>query len=90
MTKKPQMTVAQAKEVILAHHTSNMEGEERFPRAQVRTDDEGLTAITTMSGGTFKTVFFSLDEAKALVRSIEDAIHERKTTLTVHWGKDRD
>ncbi len=84
---KPNM---RSREFALAHGATRPWDGESTVRATVRTDRDGLTAVTTCSRGTFQTVFYTAEERAALVEALQASEITPLRTMRVEWGKDRE
>ena len=57
-------------------------------RAVVRMSEAKEIIITTRGmRGSLDSVFYTVDEAKQLVRALEDAMHEPMTDFEVDWQR---
>jgi hypothetical protein len=60
-------------------------------RAVVRMSEAGEVTLTTATTRhSLLTVFYTRDEARALVRALEDAMHEPMKDIEVPWGPERE
>ena len=56
-------------------------------RASVRTDDDGVTALTYRHGTKYNTIMLTEREVHDLVRALEDSRREPMTRFDVQWDR---